>query len=436
MHRTSECLWWVSLSLKITKVSSIDLLRLKTLGLKLSPYPFQIGANAGIVGMTKEHLGLALALSVPVFVVVTKIDMCPENVLQDTLKLLFRILKSNCCRKVPVLVKTHDEVVLSATNFVSQRLCPIFQVSNVNGLNLDLLKNFLNLLTIRSQGLESLPAEFLIDDTYTVPGVGTVVSGTCLQGVIRLNDTLLLGPDPTGRFQPIAVRSIHRKRMNVAEVRGGQTASFALKKIKRAQIRKGMVMVAAEIDPKACWEFEGEILVLHHPTTISSRYQAMVHCGSIRQTASIVAMDKDCLRTGDKARVRFHFIKHPEYIRPGQRMVFREGRTKAVGNVIRPLPAPARSHVRPSKQSKNSQRQGSCSAANQNRNPNVQAAAAAAKVVVAEQSAEGGAGGGGGGKGEEANEEIVFEMGTDKRDTKLQMRRTTKRSTPGPQATQ
>ena len=41
-----------------------------------------IGANAGIVGMTKEHLGLALALSVPIFVVVTKIDMCPPNVLQ------------------------------------------------------------------------------------------------------------------------------------------------------------------------------------------------------------------------------------------------------------------------------------------------------------------------------------------------------------------
>ena len=41
-----------------------------------------VGANAGIVGMTKEHLGLALALSVPVFVVITKIDMCPQNVLQ------------------------------------------------------------------------------------------------------------------------------------------------------------------------------------------------------------------------------------------------------------------------------------------------------------------------------------------------------------------
>lgn len=62
-------------------------------------------------------------------------------------------------------------------------------------------------------------------------GVGTVVSGTTLRGLIRLNDTLLLGPDPLGTFMPITVKSIHRKRMPVKEVRGGQTASFALKKV-------------------------------------------------------------------------------------------------------------------------------------------------------------------------------------------------------------
>jgi GTPase len=294
-----------------------------------------VGANAGIIGMTKEHLGLALALSVPVFVVVTKIDMCPANVLQDNLKMLIRILKSPGCRKVPVMVKTTDDVILSATNFVSERLCPIFQVSNVSGENLELLKIFLNLLTTKMEYHENEPAEFQIDDTYSVPGVGTVVSGTTLKGVIRLNDTLMLGPDPLGHFQQIAVKSIHRKRMAVKEVRAGQTASFALKKIKRSQIRKGMVMVSPSLNPQACWEFEGEILVLHHPTTISSRYQAMVHCGSIRQTASIVKMSKDCLRTGDKAIIHFRFIKHPEYMTPGQRMVFREGRTKAVGNIVR-----------------------------------------------------------------------------------------------------
>lgn len=60
-----------------------------------------------------------------------------------------------------------------------------------------------------------------------------------------------------------------------------------------------------------------------------------VHCGSIRQTASILSMSKECLRTGDKALIHFRFIKHPEYMVAGQRMVFREGRTKAVGNVVR-----------------------------------------------------------------------------------------------------
>lgn len=49
-----------------------------------------------------------------------------------------------------------------------------------------------------------------------------------------------------------------------------------------------------------------------------------VHCGSIRQTASILEMSRDCLRTGDKALVRFRFIKHPEYLKRGQRMVTHE----------------------------------------------------------------------------------------------------------------
>jgi GTPase len=71
--------------------------------------------------MAKEHLGLALALSVPVFVVVTKVDMCPPNVLQETLKILQKVLKSPGVRKIPVLVQSADDVVVSATNFSSER---------------------------------------------------------------------------------------------------------------------------------------------------------------------------------------------------------------------------------------------------------------------------------------------------------------------------
>ena len=52
-----------------------------------------------------------------------------------------------------------------------------------------------------------------------------------MQGVIRLSDTLLLGPTSLGEFIPVPIRSIQRKRLPVTEVRGGQTASFALKKV-------------------------------------------------------------------------------------------------------------------------------------------------------------------------------------------------------------
>lgn len=82
-------------------------------------------------------------------------------------------------------------------------------------------------------------------------GVGTVVSGITLQGVVTLNDVLLLGPNPLGDFTPITIKSIHRKRMVVSEVRSGQTASFAMKKkVKRSQIRKGMVLVSPEVNPQ------------------------------------------------------------------------------------------------------------------------------------------------------------------------------------------
>ena len=36
-----------------------------------------VGANMGVSRMTKEHLGISLALKIPIFIVVTKIDIAP-----------------------------------------------------------------------------------------------------------------------------------------------------------------------------------------------------------------------------------------------------------------------------------------------------------------------------------------------------------------------
>ena len=43
-----------------------------------------VGANMGVLKMTREHLGIIKALQIPFCVVLTKIDICPKNVLERT----------------------------------------------------------------------------------------------------------------------------------------------------------------------------------------------------------------------------------------------------------------------------------------------------------------------------------------------------------------
>lgn len=133
-------------------------------------------------------------------------------------------------------------------------MCPVFLISNVTGANLEYLQSFLNLLSAPTPADSSqispltpniatssdpnvnyrlnFPASFQIDELFTVQGVGSVVSGTCMSGIISINDTLNLGPDTTGRFFQVLVKGIHRKRLPVNSVRAGQTASFLIKRPK------------------------------------------------------------------------------------------------------------------------------------------------------------------------------------------------------------
>ena len=51
---------------------------------------------------------------------------------------------------------------------------------------------------------------------------------------------------------------------------------------------------------------------------------------AVRQTVKIIGMDhpQGVLRTGDRATVRFEFISHPEFVKEGMKLLFREGKTK------------------------------------------------------------------------------------------------------------
>jgi len=178
-----------------------------------------------------------------------------------------------------------------------------------------------------------------IDEIFHVPNVGTVVCGLLADGIINENDQLKVGPDSDGCFHRVIVESVQRNKQPCRLVRAGQAASIAVSLINDADhldIRKGMILVGKDDQPIACWQFDARVCVLYHPSQdICVGFQATVYIGNVCQTATIKTMDKSSLRVCHWAIVRFAFYRQPESVRPGARLIFREGKTKGMGEVLR-----------------------------------------------------------------------------------------------------
>lgn len=235
----------------------------------------------------------------------------------------------------------------------SERICPIVQVSSVTGSNLGLLQRLLNLLptsAVNYVSRQSGPVELPISDIFSVPFVGTVVSGVLTSGTVKVGDTLVLGPDGLSQFITTTVRSIHCKRVNVDSAVAGHSICLALKRVRRSQVRKGMVLAAAA--PRIVRAFDAEVLCLYHSATLSVGSCMVLHAGCVRQTVKIMHIikpddtaagpeDRPVVRMGDRATLRLQFVCAAEYICPGLRLIAREyvfgkltsGRTRLVGIV-------------------------------------------------------------------------------------------------------
>ena len=294
-----------------------------------------VAANAGPIGSFREHLGISVALNIPSFIVMTKVDMTPPEVLATNLRKVIELLKLPGVNKIPFPVRSENDCAIAARNMPHGRIAPIFFVSNVTGEGLDLLKRFLNLLPPRLNWSEKEGQEFLtyIDDKFNVSGVGVVVSGLVESGSIRIGQRALLGPFDDGSFRTVKVKSMHISRVPVERVTAGQFATFAITNVEYDEIKKGMVLLDVDSKPRAVRTFKAKIRVLHHPTTIKVGYEPVIQLRTIRQPVKLVWSPKPYLRSGDKAEVVFSFRKRPEYIRVGDTFVFREGRTKGLGKV-------------------------------------------------------------------------------------------------------
>lgn len=207
--------------------------------------------------MTHEHLEIAVALEVPFFIVITKIDLKAPG---PTLVSIEELLKQPCLRKIPFLIKNDDDVITAGANGLADNVVPIFCVSSVTGRGLDLLQKFLHVLppnisVKEKERLEEFPSEFQIDETFMVSDVGQVVGGLLTRGLVHEGSQVKIGPLNDGSFKNVSVQSIHRNKVPCKIVHAGQSAALSLS----AQIpglRRGMVLLPRDREDHSCLFFQ------------------------------------------------------------------------------------------------------------------------------------------------------------------------------------
>merc|ERR1719491_808841 len=144
--------------------------------------------------MTQQHLNLCCSYGIPVVVVFTKVDGCPDHALANSRKELAKLLKSPEVGKRPFPVRTEADVATCVGKL--HALAPTLDVSCVTGSGLDLLRCLLNSLPKRRRHERKVgrPFEFLVEDVFNdVPGVGCVVSGFVNAGELSVGSYVWVG---------------------------------------------------------------------------------------------------------------------------------------------------------------------------------------------------------------------------------------------------
>jgi GTPase len=323
----------------------------------------------GLCQISKEHISVVMSLKIPIFFVVTKIDLAPEDIFLQTMDEIRDLM-----HKYRQLYPGGGQVIWNKTQYKIDEFIeiykdrevnryPIFCISNKTGKCVDLLRYFISQLPPRSgmsrvdatasttsdmsQSVTELikpeqrTAIFRMNDVYMVNGVGMVLSGFMYQGSIKKGAMLHLGPIFGGMWLRVTVRSIHGNfRNEIDQLPEHQSGCLAIRNLDarkmpftRDDLRKGVIVCDRKL--KLTWKFRALILVVQgHSTTIKNGYQPIINCKTVVQNAKVSEIEKEVVRSGDKCRADFTFMFRPEYLDVGDVFNFREGQLRGMGKVL------------------------------------------------------------------------------------------------------
>jgi elongation factor Tu len=286
-----------------------------------------VSAPDSVMPQTREHIILARQVGVPNMIVfLNKVDLVDDPELIE-------------------LVEEEVKEVLTVNGFPGDKI-PIIKGSAFKAMTepddpestkcIDELLEAMDSYFPDPIREDAKPFLMPIEDVFTIPGRGTVVTGKVERGVLKLNEEVeIVGIRPTKKT---VVTGIEMFNKLLDDAQAGDNVGALLRGIEKKEVERGQVLAKpGSITPHS--KFKGQIYCLskeeggrHRPFLSGYRPQFYFRTTDITGTVNLPE-GKEMVMPGDNAEISGDLI-HPIAMEKGLRFAIREGgKTVASGQV-------------------------------------------------------------------------------------------------------
>jgi len=256
-----------------------------------------VAADDGVMPQTREHLTVLEALAVPCGVVaVTKADaVAPDE---------------------SELARAEVAELLAAGPY---RDAEIAAVSARRGDGLDELRAALDRAASRERAAAAagVPARLHVDRSFTLHGIGTVVTGTLWSGELRAGMEVLV--EPGGRHA--RVRSVEVHDRGVGRALAGQRVALNLAGVARDEIARGDVVTSGS-GLASTYLVDARVELRAGTGALGRGARVHLHHGTRETAARVAPLEGDAIVPGDAAFAQLR-LERPIVPVAGDRFVIR-----------------------------------------------------------------------------------------------------------------
>ena len=257
-----------------------------------------IAADDGVMPQTMEHAEILTYMGVEEsIIVITKCDLVEEEFLD--------------------LVE--DDIKSSLQNTILEN-SPIVKVDSISKRGLDELIKLIDDKTkkLSSIEVELMPTRLNVDRSFSLAGIGTVVTGTLIEGEVEVGKNYQLYPS----LKDIRIRSIEVHETSVNKATKGQRTALNISNLDKNEIGRGNIIAKHNsliesqiIDAKISLSNYTDIVLEHWN-------RVRVFHGTTEVLARIVPLDTKIIKKGDEAIVQLR-LEEPIYCKLNDKFVLR-----------------------------------------------------------------------------------------------------------------